>query len=100
MSTVRDVFLIKTFFGGKIEKEEMLAQLRHHRALHQEQLAVYQGPVRETLQQSIEATGMERDGLFWNLTLDMGIEYEQGWIKWCEEAIEKIEAMDDDWMNA
>jgi hypothetical protein len=36
---------------------------------------------------------MEREAFFWELTLDRGIKYEQGWIEWCQEAIEKIEAM-------
>ncbi len=96
MAPVRDAFLIKIFFGGKLEAEEMLTQLRHHLTLHQEQLAAYQLTVRGTIRQSVEITGLERDGLFWNLTLEMGVKYEQGWIEWCQEAIEKIEAMDDD----
>ncbi|MEA3309264.1 MAG: PadR family transcriptional regulator, partial [Chloroflexota bacterium] len=83
VAPVRDAFLIKTFFSGQLAKEKVLSQLRHHLTLHQEQLAAYQETVRGTIQQSIEATGMERDGLFWNLTLDKGIKYEQGWIEWC-----------------
>ena len=93
VASVRDAFLIKTFFSGQLDKEEVLSQVRHHLALHQEQLATYQETVRETIQQSIEATGMEMDGLFWDLTLDKGIKYEQGWVEWCQEAIAKIEAL-------
>ena len=96
VAPVRDAFLIKMFFGGKLEVEEMLAQLRRHLTLHQEQLAAYQEKVRMVMQQNVEATGMVREGIFWGLTLEMGIRYEQGWIEWCEEAIGKIEAMDDD----
>ncbi|MBL7162312.1 MAG: PadR family transcriptional regulator [Anaerolineales bacterium] len=96
MAPVRDAFLIKIFFGGKLEKEEILAQIRRYLMLHQEQLAAYQEIVQQAVQQNVEATGMVREGVFWGLTLEMGIRYEQGWIEWCEEAIEKIEAMDDD----
>jgi PadR family transcriptional regulator AphA len=96
VSPTRDAFLIKVFFGGKLEKEEVLAQLHHHLALHQERLAAYQGAVREAMQQNIEATGLEREGFFWSLTLEMGIKYERAWIEWCQEAIGKIEAMNDD----
>ncbi|OIO91678.1 MAG: hypothetical protein AUK03_10780 [Anaerolineae bacterium CG2_30_64_16] len=95
LSPLRVPFLIQIFFGGSLEKEEMLARLRHHLALHQERLAAYQGPVREVLRQNVEATGLEREGFFWGLTLDAGIQCEEGWLKWCEEAIEKIEAMGD-----
>ena len=89
----RIAFLIKVFFCAKLGKEEILAQLRHHLALRREQLALYQGPTREVVQQNIEATGLERDGLFWGLTLEAGIKCEEAWIAWCEEAIEKIEAL-------
>jgi DNA-binding PadR family transcriptional regulator len=95
VAPIRDAFLIRIFFGGKLENEEMLAQLRRHLTLHQERLAAYQGAVREAMRQNVEATGLEREGLFWSLTLDMGIKYEMGWIEWCEETIEKIEAMTD-----
>ncbi|MEA3439723.1 MAG: PadR family transcriptional regulator, partial [Chloroflexota bacterium] len=60
MAPVRDVFLIKIFFGGKLEKVEMLAQLRRHLILHQEQLAAYQGTVQQAIQQNAEATGLVR----------------------------------------
>ena len=93
VAPVRDAFLIKIFFGGQLDKGEALSQLRHHLALHQEQLAAYQETVRETIRQNVEATGLELEGFFWGLTLDRGIKYEQGWIEWCQETIAKIEAM-------
>jgi DNA-binding PadR family transcriptional regulator len=93
VAPVRDAFLIKIFFGGQLDKEDSLSQLRCHLALHQEQLAVYQETVRGRIQQSMEGTGMEREAFFWNLTLDRGMKYEQGWIEWCQETIAKIEAL-------
>lgn len=90
---IRDVFLIKVFFGGQLEKEEMLAQLRLHMRLHEEQLAAYHEKVWMAIQQNTEATGLERESVFWGLTLEMGIKYEQGWIEWCQEAIARIEAL-------
>lgn len=92
LSPVRQAFLIKIFFGGSLEKEEVLAQLRHNLKLHREQLATYLGPVQEGLRKGIEATGLKREGLFWELTLDAGIKTKEAWIEWLEEAIKKIEA--------
>ncbi len=43
LSPVREPFLIKVFFGGRLKKEEMLVQLRRQLALHQEQLVTYRG---------------------------------------------------------
>ena len=95
LSPTRIPFLIQVFFGGGLPKEEILAQLRRNLALHQELLISYKGPVREGLQQNIENTDLEREGIFWSLTLEAGVECEKAWIKWCRKAIEKIEAMDD-----
>ncbi|MCD4673339.1 MAG: PadR family transcriptional regulator [Anaerolineaceae bacterium] len=99
VSSIREPFLIKVFFGGRLEQGEILAQLRHQMRLHQEQLTAYHEKVREAVQQNVEATGMVREGVFWGLTLDMGIRYEQGWIEWCEEAIDKIESIDKELMQ-
>jgi len=96
MAPVRVPFLVKVFFGGQLGKEDILVQLRHHMRLHQEQLAAYQETAQKAIQQNVDTTGMVRESVFWGLTLEMGVKYEQGWIEWCEEAIEKIEAMDDD----
>ena len=50
--------------------------------------------MRDAIRQKKEATGLEREGIFWEMTLDMGIKYERQWVEWCREAIEKIESMD------
>ena len=92
LSPIRLAFLIKVFFGSNLGKEEILAQLHDNMKLHQERLATYMGPVKEVLQQNIETTGLEREGLYWGLTLEAGIKTERAWIEWLEEAITKIEA--------
>lgn len=93
---LRVAFLIKVFFGGSLDKEEILAQLRHHLALHQERLVEYQETVREAVRRNVASTGLEREGFFLDLTREAGIKYEDGWIEWCKEAIEKTEIMDND----
>ena len=93
---LRIAFLIKVFFAGMLKKDDILAQLEHQLALHQAQLVDYQETVRNHIDESIEATGMKRDGEFWELTLEMGIKFEEGWIEWCEETIETIEGMNDE----
>lgn len=95
LSQTRMPFLIQVFFGGGLAREEMRAHLRRHLALHREQLAAYRGEVRDGLRQNVEKTGLEREGVFWELTLEAGIEHEKASIRWCKKAIEKVEAMDD-----
>lgn len=88
----RMAFLIKIFFAGSLEKEEILDQLRQRLKLHRDRLAAYRDPVREVLVKNIQETGLGREGLFWGLTLEAGVRFEEAWIQWCREAIERIEA--------
>lgn len=88
---VRNAFLIKVFFGGSLGKEEVLTQLRHNLKLNRELLAAYLGPVKKVLQQNIDAKRLEREGLFWGLTLEAGIKHQKACIEWLEESIKKIE---------
>lgn len=87
----RVAFLIKVFFAGSLDKEDILAQLRGSMETHKQQLEAYRETVREVLNQKIEATGLKREGLFWGLTLEAGIRFEEAWIGWCKDAIKKIE---------
>lgn len=95
MPPMREAFLIKVFFAGSLDKEDILAQLRERMETHKQHLEAYRGMVREVLNQKIETTGLKREGLFWGLTLEAGIRFEETWIGWCEEAIKKIEASAD-----
>ncbi len=95
LSPVREPFLIKVFFGGRLKKEEMLVQLRRQLALHQEQLVTYEETAGKAIEENVDATGLMREGVFWGLTLEMGVKYEQGWIEWCQEAITRIENLAD-----
>jgi DNA-binding PadR family transcriptional regulator len=88
----RMAFLIKVFFAGSMEKEEILDQLRQRLKMHMDRLAAYRDPVREVLVKNIEETGLGREGLFWGLTLEAGVRFEEAWVQWCREAIERIEA--------
>lgn len=92
---MRQAFMIKVFFAGSLDKESILDQLRHRMEIHKQQLEAYRGMVREVLQQKIEITGLKHEGLFWELTLEAGIMFEETWIRWCEEAIKKIETAAD-----
>jgi DNA-binding PadR family transcriptional regulator len=84
MAPVRDALLVKMFSGFVVPKETILMELKEHRSLHQERLAVYQN-----IQQNAFANpeNLSDKGLFHYLTLRHGIQFEIGWIVWCEEAI-------------
>jgi hypothetical protein len=69
--------------------------LRRQLVLHQEQLVTYRETAGKAIEENVEATGLTREGIFWGLTLEMGVKYEQGWIEWCQEAITRIENLAD-----
>jgi DNA-binding PadR family transcriptional regulator len=84
LAPLRDELLVKLFAGFVVPRETILRELREHRSLHQERLAVYQ-----QIQQNAFANPAhlpEKD-LFRYLTLRSGIRIETEWIAWCEEAI-------------
>jgi hypothetical protein len=83
--------MLKTFFMGELKKEEILAHLKEQKRLHEERLAIYKEQTAEVVKQRIKETGLERNGVFWELTLKAGILYEEGYIEWCKRAIEVVE---------
>ncbi|NJR66994.1 MAG: PadR family transcriptional regulator [Leptolyngbyaceae cyanobacterium CRU_2_3] len=84
MAPIRDDLLVKMFAGFLVPKVEMLAELKEHRSLHQERLAIYQQIQRNAY---ANPENLSEKELFHYLTLCGGIQYEQGWLNWCEEAI-------------
>jgi len=91
LPTIKDAFMLKTFFMGELKKEEILAHLKEQKRLHEERLAIYKEQTADVVKQRIKETGLERNGVFWELTLKAGILYEEGYIEWCKRAIEVVE---------
>jgi DNA-binding PadR family transcriptional regulator len=83
MAPIRDDLMVKMFAGFMVPREAILVELEEHRSFHQERLAVYQH-----IQQSAFANpeDLSEPELFRYLTLCGGIQYEQGWLRWCEQA--------------
>lgn len=92
LPSLRIPFLVKVFFGGYLEKEEMIALLRDHFLHHRGLLDRYL-QIREEMKDHVMSKGMERELFFGNLTLEAGIKIEQAWIDWLEESITNIEEM-------
>jgi DNA-binding PadR family transcriptional regulator len=84
MAPIRDDLMVKMFAGFMVPREAILKELQEHRSLHQERLAIY-----EQIQRNAYANpeNLSEKELFRYLTLCGGIQYERGWLSWCEEAI-------------
>ena len=91
LSLPKDPALLKLFFSGALDKETLLAQLRHQLALRRAQLAHYQQETAVYVEQVIAETGLTREGVMWELARQFGEEYERAYIRWLEQAIEAVE---------
>ena len=83
--------LLRIFFAGALEKENILTHLRHQTALHRAQLRKYQTKTTEYIKDVIADTGLEREGVLWELTRQFGEEYERMYIVWLEQTIQTVE---------
>ncbi|HEY9886935.1 MAG TPA: PadR family transcriptional regulator [Candidatus Obscuribacterales bacterium] len=90
LSPVKDDLLVKLFGGYMVEPDLMLKELRQHRKLHQTRLVEYQA-IEDRFFPDAEA--LSRKGTYQYLTLRNGIQYEQGWLRWCDEAIATLQAL-------
>lgn len=82
--------LLKIFFAGKLEKESILTHLRYQMALHRAQLQKYQTETAAYMENIIAETGLEREGVLWELTRQFGEEHERMYIAWLEQAIQTV----------
>ncbi|MCU0526283.1 MAG: PadR family transcriptional regulator [Elainella sp. Prado103] len=87
MAPVRDELLVKMFAGFVVPRETLLRELQHHRSQHLERLAIYQQIQANAFP---DPTQLAETDLFRYLTLRNGIQFEMGWLAWCDQAIEFI----------
>ena len=87
VATVKDEFLLKIYAGYLIPEEEIINKIKHHRQLHQQQLDMYQAIERNFF---ISPQDCPKELRFAYLTLRRGINFEKGWIDWCEEALQLL----------
>lgn len=87
---VKDDLLVKLFGGYLVEPSVILRELRQHRKLHQTRLVEYQA-IEERLFPDVEA--LSTQATYQYLTLRSGIQHEQGWLRWCDEAIATLQAL-------
>jgi DNA-binding PadR family transcriptional regulator len=88
-SPIKDNLLVKLFGGHLVVPEVLVAELRKHRKLHQIRLVEYQS-LEEQRYPDVEALSQKLTCEY--LALRHGIQFEQGWLRWCDEAIATLQA--------
>jgi PadR family transcriptional regulator, regulatory protein AphA len=93
-SPIKEAFLVRLFFSGQRDPQKVIAELLVQRELHQRQMAVYKSILHPIIEQNAQiAPCMEREAAFWHATLEMGIHYEEMYLDWISQTIEKIEML-------
>ena len=90
----KETLLVKLFFSANVDKGKLLTQLRLLRDLHQRQMEHYETETCNFIQQV--ASGMpqfDKDAELWDTTRRFGVLFEEMYVRWLDETIEKIEEL-------
>ena len=95
---IREPLLIKVFFGASLPKEDLVNILQNQVEQHRQYLRnLEQGGAM--IGKFAGAIGLERDAVFWNLTIDAGMKICRAEMEWAQSAIETIQSLDDSIFN-
>ncbi len=90
----KDTLLLKLFFSARMDKETILTQLRIQRDLHQRQQSLYATETKAVIDRFVAAMpDMQRDALLWDATRRFGVLFEEMYVRWLDETIERVEAL-------
>lgn len=93
IAPTKDALMVRMFFSAQLDKTTVLTQLRLQRALHEQQLRLFQNEIPGLIRQSVEQNpGLKRDGLMWDIARRNGELVEEAYIRWLDEAIQRIDA--------
>jgi DNA-binding PadR family transcriptional regulator len=96
---VREPTLIKVFFGANLPKQQLIDVIQDQiNQSRQYKRTLEHGCAM--IPKFAEAIGLKRESLFWSLTIDAGIKIKEAEIEFGEEAIRKIENLDDSTFGA
>lgn len=88
----KDALIVRLFFSAQLDKDTVLTQLRLQRALHQQQLTLFQTVIIDLIQTSVQQRPeLKRDALLWDIARRNGELAEEAYIRWLDEAIQRIE---------
>jgi PadR family transcriptional regulator, regulatory protein AphA len=95
MSPIKEELLVRLFFSARRDKKSVLAELYLQRELHQKKWNEYRSLMAREFSEKSENTlpQFESDAVFWKMTLNMGLGYEEMYMKWLNQSIQELEAM-------
>ena len=91
---VREPLLVKLFFGSSLAKRDLLAVLQKRAEDLRQTVAKGQNGC-QAVRGLARVIGLEREGLFWELTMDAELKHSEAALEWAEDAITRIEGADE-----
>lgn len=92
LDDLRQPSLVRFFFFGKREPDDVLTQLKVWRDLHSARAHYFREELPKVIQASKDGlTYTERDAFFWEATRKLGEMSEQTYVAWLEEVIQALE---------
>ena len=88
-STYRDPLLVQLFFSDAVDASDMVEVLESAKLTHEKQLSVL-----KSIRVPSVAKCATREQLGGRLTLELGLQYQQMYIDWLDQAISAIRAME------
>ena len=82
-------FLLRLYFGGRIDHEELHFQFTKYKKEIESKLQHFES-LFGVIEEFSRKAGGPRDRLYWELTLDLGIALLKANLEWIEGSIEKI----------
>jgi DNA-binding PadR family transcriptional regulator len=86
---LKDDLLVKLYAGEQVQPEVLMADLVHHRDLHQERLETYKTITKQWFSSPKD---LPRGDRYRYMTLQCGIQFETQWLAWCEEVMRLLES--------
>ena len=87
---IKEELLVRIFFSARRDPQEVLAELRLQRRLHEEKLAAYRR-ITEEIPHEHAGADLQRDQIFWRATLELGMRYEEMYMGWLNDTLTMIE---------
>ncbi|NLG33039.1 MAG: PadR family transcriptional regulator [Syntrophomonadaceae bacterium] len=87
--TVKNSFLVQMYFLDNLSKDEIIKKIQDVQKMHENRLKEY----LEYKKGIINHKKSAKENMARYLPLLAGIIIEEGWIKWCEEALEELNTL-------
>jgi PadR family transcriptional regulator, regulatory protein AphA len=91
-SAIKEDFLVRIFFSGQREPEKIRTELNLQLELHQHLLETYHAIVDIDENEKL-FPHLKRDAAFWRATLNMGMQYEEMYIRWLKDTLHMVDTL-------